>query len=56
MQQMGLKSILKQKFVATTDSKHDNPIAANIVNRDFTSSQIGKKWVSDITYIPVGNH
>ena len=56
MQQMGLKSILKQKFVVTTDSKHNNPIAENILNRDFTSYQTGKKWVSDITYISVGNH
>jgi len=56
MQQMGLKSILKRKFVVTTDAKHNNPIAENILNRDFTSCQTGKKWVSDITYIPVGKH
>ncbi len=54
MRQMGLKSILKRKFVITTQSKHDNPIAKNVLNRDFTSTQIGQKWVSDITYIPVG--
>lgn len=56
MRIMGLKSILKRKFVVTTNSKHDNPIAKNILNREFTSNQLGKKWVSDITYIQVGNH
>ena len=54
MQQMGLKSILKRKFITTTQSQHDNPVAKNVLNRDFTSAQIGQKWVSDITYIPVG--
>ena len=56
MQQMGLKSILKRKFITTTQSHHDNLVAKNVLNRDFTSTQIGQKWVSDITYIPVGNH
>ena len=55
MRVMNLKSILKQKFVVTTNSKHDNPIAKNILNRDFCSNQVGEKWVSDITYIPVAN-
>jgi transposase InsO family protein len=56
MRKMGLKSILKRKFIATTQSKHDNPVAENILNRDFTSTGLGEKWVSDITYIPVGKH
>lgn len=52
---LGLKSILKRKFVVTTNSKHNNPIAENVLNREFTSYQIGEKWVSDITYIQVAN-
>ena len=39
----------------TTHSNHDFPIAENILNRDFSRNQLGKKWVSDITYIKVGN-
>ena len=38
----------------TTLSKHDNPVAENILDRDFTSNQLGEKWVSDTTYISVG--
>ncbi len=53
MKEMGLISILKRKFVVTTDSKHSFPIAKNELDRDFTSLELGKKWVSDITYIRV---
>ena len=31
------------------------PIAKNELNRDFTTLQLGQKWVSDITYIRVNN-
>lgn len=55
MKEMGLKSILKRKFVVTTDSKHSYPIANNELARDFHSSQLGEKWVSDITYIRVND-
>jgi len=56
MRQLGLKSILRRKFILTTNSQHDNPIAENLLNREFSSNQIGEKWVSDITYIRVANH
>ncbi len=55
MKNMGLKSVLSRKFkVTTTDSKHDYPVAANILNRNFNVQELGKVWVSDITYIKVG--
>ena len=55
MRQLGLKSVLKRKFVSTTDSKHTLPIAVNELNREFSSTKIGEKWVSDITYIRVND-
>jgi transposase InsO family protein len=56
MKELGLKSILSKKFrISTTDSNHYFPIADNVLNRNFTSLQIGEKWVSDITYIKVAN-
>jgi len=56
MKELGLKSILSKKFrVCTTDSNHLFPLAENVLNRDFTSVQLGEKWVSDITYIKVGS-
>ena len=53
MKEMGLRSVLKRKFVNTTDSKHSYPISKNELDRDFTSLKLGEKWVSDITYIRV---
>ena len=44
----------KLKFKATTDSRHNLPVAPNILNRVFTVTAPGKVWVSDITYIPTG--
>jgi putative transposase len=55
MKKMGLKSVLRRKFTITTDSKHSFPIAQNVLDRSFESLEIGKKWVSDITYIRVND-
>lgn len=56
MQQMGLRSRTRKKFIATTDSRHENPVAENVLDRNFTPSQLGKAWVSDITYIRLKDH
>lgn len=53
MKEMGLKSKLGRRFRQTTDSKHSYPVANNLLNQNFKSTEIGKKWVSDISYIPV---
>ena len=41
-----------KKYKATTNSKHNLPVAENVLNRDFTADHPNQKWVSDITYIP----
>jgi transposase InsO family protein len=41
----------KRRFMVTTDSKHNLPIAKNILNQDFQTSKPNQKWVTDITYI-----
>ena len=41
----------KRKFVVTTDSKHDLPVAENTLNQDFQATKANEKWVTDITYI-----
>ena len=51
MRQAGLKATVAPKFVVTTDSKHDLPIAENLLNRDFGATEANIKWASDITYI-----
>jgi len=44
MREGGLKPVWKKKFVNTTDSKHDLPVAENLLNRQFNppkSNQLG---------------
>jgi putative transposase len=36
MRQEGIRARRKQRFVKTTDSKHDLPVAPNLVQRDFS--------------------
>jgi transposase InsO family protein len=55
MKEMGLRSVLKRKFVITTNANHQYLIAENELNREFSSLKLGKKWVSDITYIRVND-
>lgn len=52
MREMGLSCKTKRKFIATTDSKHQLPVAENKLNRAFTVSKPDKYYVGDITYIP----
>mgnify|MGYP002867750801 CR=1 FL=1 len=40
--------------MVTTQSHHGLPVAANVLNREFTATQPNQKWVTDITYIPTG--
>ena len=51
MKEMGIGSVAKRKFVATTDSKHAHPVCENLLDRRFEVGKLGKVWVSDITYI-----
>ena len=51
MNQAGLWCKTKKKFKATTDSKHNKPIAPNLLERQFTVSQPDHYYVGDITYV-----
>jgi len=51
MREAGIQAIQKRKFKVTTDSKHNLPVAENILNREFDAGSPNMSWVSDITYI-----
>lgn len=51
MQKAGVQARRRKKYVVTTNSKHNYPVAPNLLNRDFSVSGPGQVWVSDITYI-----
>ncbi len=53
MRHQGLRSKKSKPFrVCSTDSKHDLPIAPNLLDRDFALAAPNQVWVTDITYIP----
>jgi putative transposase len=51
MAELGLCGRHKRRFVKTTDSNHDEPVAANLLQRDFVATRPDQKWLADITYI-----
>jgi putative transposase len=55
MKSNAIKSKVKKKYRATTNSKHNFKIADNILDRKFNVSLLNSVWVSDITYIRIGN-
>jgi len=52
MKENNIKPKTKRKFKATTNSKHNYPVADNILNRNFNPTAPNQAWVADITYIP----
>jgi putative transposase len=51
MREKGLVSCWRRKKrkVCTTDSQHNQPVAPNRLNRDFTATAPNQKWMGDIT-------
>jgi putative transposase len=48
---LGLRCKQRRKFRATTDSRHNHPVAKNLLNQGFEATMPNQVWVSDITYI-----
>lgn len=46
-----LVAVQRRKFRATTNSRHDWPVAPNLLNRNFMTDAPNKVWITDITYI-----
>jgi putative transposase len=51
MKEGGISAQTKRRFVKTTDSNHDFPIAPNLLNRNFTADAPNETWAGDITYL-----
>ena len=51
MRRQGLRAKAAKKFKATTNSRHNLPVAPNLLQQDFTASGPNQKYVGDITYL-----
>lgn len=51
MREEGLVGREKRRFVKTTDSDHGNPVADNLLQREFEVDKPDVAWVGDITYV-----
>ena len=55
MRARGIRAkVARRRTPRTTDSNHPNPIARNILDRDFAADAPNRKWVCDMTYIRTG--
>jgi transposase InsO family protein len=54
MREEELRARWKRRFVVTTNSKHEEPIAPNLLERRFSVEDVepDQIWVADITYVP----
>jgi putative transposase len=55
MRRHGIRALARRRFrPTTTDSRHQLPIAPNLLQQTFTASVPNRVWLADITYIPTG--
>ena len=53
MNKLKIRVKAPKQYVPTTQSKHDEPVAPNLLQREFYATKPALKWVSDITYFRV---
>ena len=56
MQEEGLKARVRKRVKLTTMSDHDQPVAANLLDRQFTAEAPNQRWVGDTTEFVIGEH
>ncbi len=55
MRQEGLKARVRRRYKCTTMSDHDQPVAPNLLDRQFEAEHPNQRWVGDTTEILTGN-
>jgi transposase InsO family protein len=51
MHAAGLEGVRPRRYVATTDSKHLEPVAKNLLKREFEVEAPNRVWATDMTYV-----
>ena len=54
MQEEGLKARVRKRYKHTTLSDHDQPVAANLLDRQFKAAAPNQRWVGDTTEFVIG--
>ncbi|HKI00988.1 MAG TPA: IS3 family transposase [Thermoanaerobaculia bacterium] len=54
MRRGGLTAARRRRVPRTTDSRHDHPVAPNLLGRNFAADRPDTVWLADISYIPTG--
>src|SRR5207237_9462834 len=54
MQEEKRKARVRKRFRCTTMSDHDQPVAANLLDRQFTADAANQRWVGDTTEFVIG--
>jgi transposase InsO family protein len=55
MQEEGLVARQRKRYKVTTMSDHDQPVAANLLDRQFEAAAPNQRWVSDTTELVIGS-
>jgi putative transposase len=55
MQQRSLRARIRRRYKCTTMSEHDQPIAPNILDRQFEAQAPNRCWVVDTTELLIGD-
>src|SRR5207244_1016522 len=55
MQEDGLVARLRKRYKLTTMSDHDQPVAANLLDREFEADAPNQRWVGDTTEFVIGS-
>jgi transposase InsO family protein len=55
MQEDGLVARARKRFKNTTMSDHDQPVAANLLDRQFEADSPNQRWVGDTTELLIGS-
>jgi transposase InsO family protein len=56
MQEQGLKARVRRRYKCTTMSEHDQPVAPNILDRQFEAERPNQRWVGDTTELRIGKN
>jgi putative transposase len=56
MQTEGLKARVRKRFRSTTMSQHEQPVAGNVLARQFAAERPNQRWVGDTSEFVIGGH